>query len=68
VLYVQLKKALYRTLQAAMLFWEDLLGNLIKWGLEINPYDWCVANKMIDGKQCTIVWHVDDPKISYVDL
>jgi hypothetical protein len=24
------------------------------------------ANKMIDGKQCTIVWHVDDLKISHV--
>jgi hypothetical protein len=33
----------------------------------VNPYDWCVANKMIDGKQCTILWHVDDLKISHVD-
>ena len=23
---------------------------------------------MINGKQCTIVWHVDDLKISHVDL
>jgi hypothetical protein len=50
VLYVKLKKALYRTLQAAMLFWKDLTGNLVKWGFEMNPYDWCVANKVIDGK------------------
>jgi hypothetical protein len=33
----------------------------------INPYDWCVANKMINGKQCTVLWHVDDLKISHVD-
>ena len=33
----------------------------------MNPYDWCVANKDINGKQCTIVWHVDDLKISHVD-
>jgi len=33
----------------------------------INPYDQCVANKIIDGKQCMIVWHVDDLKISHVD-
>jgi hypothetical protein len=26
-----------------------------------------VANKIIDGKQCTIVWHVDDLKISHID-
>jgi hypothetical protein len=26
-----------------------------------------VVNKTIDGKQCTIVWHVDDLKISHED-
>jgi hypothetical protein len=26
-----------------------------------------VANKKINGKQCTIVWHVDDLKVSHVD-
>ncbi|KAG7370681.1 hypothetical protein IV203_019251 [Nitzschia inconspicua] len=36
-------------------------------GFELNPYDPCVANKMIDGKQCTVVWYVDDNKISHVD-
>jgi hypothetical protein len=67
VLYVKLRKAIYDTLQAAMLFWKDLLAKLINWGYEINPYDWCVANKMIDGKQCTVLWHVDDLKISHSD-
>jgi hypothetical protein len=32
----------------------------------INPCDWCVANKIIDGKQCTVLWNVDDLKISHV--
>ena len=36
-------------------------------GFEINPYDRCVANKMVNGKQCTIVWYVDDNKLSHVD-
>jgi hypothetical protein len=67
VIYVILKKALYGTLQAALLFWQNLSAQLQKWGFEINPYDFCVANKTIDGKQCTIVWHVDDLKISHVD-
>ena len=66
VLYAELSKALYGTLRAALLFWR-LLSKLLKsWGFVINPYDWCVANKMIDGKQCTILWHVDDLKISHV--
>ena len=36
-------------------------------GFRINPYDKCVANKMIDGHQCTIVWYVDDVKVSHKD-
>ena len=50
VLYVKLKKALYRTLQASILFWKNLTNTLIEWGFEINPYDWCVANKMVNNK------------------
>ena len=67
VMYVRLKKALYGTLQASLLFWQDLSGHLTKWGFTVNPYDECVMNKMIEGKQCTILWHVDDIKLSHVD-
>ena len=38
-----------------------------KIGCKINPYDPCVANKTINGKQHTISWHVDDLKSSHVD-
>lgn len=67
VLYVELKKALYGTLKAALLFWRRLSGQLIEWGFKPNPYDSCVMNKVINGAQCTILWHVDDLKISHVD-
>jgi hypothetical protein len=67
LIYVILTEALYGTLQAALLFWQNLSGKLKKWGFKINPYDLCVANKTIDGKQCIIVWHIDDLKISHVD-
>jgi len=67
MLYVKLKKALYGTLQAALLFWRLLSDTLIEWGFKLNEYDKCVANKTINGKQCTILWHVDDLKISHVD-
>jgi hypothetical protein len=37
-------------------------------GFQAKPtYDTCVANKMENGEQCTIVWYVDDMKISHVD-
>ncbi|KAL7559815.1 hypothetical protein ACA910_003979 [Epithemia clementina (nom. ined.)] len=67
VIYVVLLKALYGTLRAALLFWQRLSTQLTKWGFVINPYNWCVANKTVNGKQCTIVWHIDDLKISHVD-
>jgi hypothetical protein len=67
VIYAVLTKALYGTLQAALLFWQNLSTQLQDWGYVINPYDLCVANKTINGKQCIIVWHVDDLKISHVD-
>jgi hypothetical protein len=66
-LYVQLNKALYGTLRAALLFWRTLTAQLQEWGFVINPYNWCVANKTINGLQCTIAWHVDDLKISHAD-
>ena len=61
---MELLKALYGAMRAALLFWKKLSSQLVAWGFEINPYDWCVANKMlVNGKQCTI----DDLKISHVD-
>ena len=50
VLDVTLKKALYGTLQAALLFWKNLSASLQEWGFTINLYDWCVTNKMVDNK------------------
>ena len=32
----------------------------------VNPYDPCVANKMVDGKQLTVTWHVDNLKVLHV--
>jgi hypothetical protein len=55
VLYVELLNALYDTLMAALLFWKLLSSKLVLWGFIIKPYDWCVANNMINGKQCTIL-------------
>jgi hypothetical protein len=66
VMYVQLQKALYGTLSAAMLFWKDLSGHLYAEGFRANPYDSCVMNKVVEGKQCTVLWHVDDLKVSHV--
>ena len=62
VLYLELLNAVYGMLQAALLFWRKLSATLIAWSFEINLCDWCIATKMIDRKQCTILWYVDDLK------
>ena len=66
ILFVELIKGLCGTLQAELIFWHKLTAKLMKWGFEVNPYDWCMANKWIEGSQCTITWHVDDLKLSHV--
>ena len=66
VMYVELLKALYGTLRAAWLFWENLQAKLVKdWGFVPNRYDSCVVNKMVNGKQLTMAWHVDNRKVSH---
>lgn len=35
-------------------------GNLQEIGFKSNPFDACVGNKMINGKQYTIRFHVDN--------
>ncbi|CAJ1950718.1 unnamed protein product [Cylindrotheca closterium] len=68
VIYAQLNKNLYGTLKGAIQWWKNLSEFLInELGYEANPYDSCVVNKTINGKQCTIIWHVDDLKISHVE-
>ncbi len=35
-------------------------------GFETNPYDPCNANKMVNGSQMMIRWHIDDLMISHL--
>jgi len=60
-------KAIYGTLRAALLFYQVFSGELKKWRFLANPYDACTMNKIVNGKQLTIVCHVDDCKISHED-
>jgi hypothetical protein len=67
VLYLQLLKALCGCVQSALL-WYDLYVNVLEGlGFILDPYDMCVVNMETEGKQCTILWYVDDNKISHVD-
>ena len=65
MLYVKLNKVLYGPLKSALLFYKKLCGELESMGFEVDPYDPCVANKMVKGGQMTVTWHVDELKISH---
>jgi hypothetical protein len=66
-LIVMCQNAIYGTMIASLLYYRKFRASLESIGFEFNPYDPCVANKMIDGKQMTVCFHVDDCKISHVD-
>jgi hypothetical protein len=51
---------------ASLLYYRKFAKSLTDIHSVINPYDPCVANKIIRGKQMTICWHVDDLKASHV--
>jgi hypothetical protein len=62
-LMVQCQNALYGTMVAHLLYYRKFVKSLTGIGFIINPYDPCVANKIIEGKQMTICLHVDDCKL-----
>ncbi|KAG7350725.1 reverse transcriptase RNA-dependent DNA polymerase [Nitzschia inconspicua] len=67
VLYVMILKALYGMLQSSLLYYNKFRKDIESIGFEVNPFDPCVANRIVNGKQHTVVWHVDDLKSSHVD-
>jgi hypothetical protein len=66
VLHLQLQKALYGMMKSALLSYRKLVKKLKEMGFEINPYDPCVANKVVNGTQMTVRWHVHDLMISHI--
>ncbi len=65
VLYVRLQTALYGMMKSALLFYRKLISELKGMGFEVNPYDPCVVNKMVNGSQMMVRWHMDDLMISH---
>ena len=67
VLYLKLLKARYGCIRSAMLWYNLFVSVLKDDGFTVNPYDLCIANKMVNGKQLTISWYVDDLKMSHME-
>jgi hypothetical protein len=64
-LLVQCQNALYGTMVASLLYYCKFVKSLTDIGFELNPHDPCIANKMINGEQMTICFHIDDCKLSH---
>jgi hypothetical protein len=60
-------KALYRMLISSILYYKKFRKDIESIGFEVDPYDICVANRKVNGKQQTVTWHVDDLKSSHID-
>ncbi len=58
--------ALYGMMIASLLYYKKFRNDIESIGFEVNPYDICVANRTMNGKQHTVTWHVDDLKSSHV--
>ena len=64
---VEVLKALYGMLQSSLLFHKKLRKDLVQEGFKMNLHDPCVANQIVQEKQQTVSWHVDDLKSSHID-
>ena len=45
-----------------------LTATLVQYGFKLNPYDFCITNTIINDKQCTIIYYVDDTKVFHMEL
>jgi hypothetical protein len=57
---MKLDKALYGCIESGKLWYDLLSSTLTSIGFKVNPCDRCVFNKIVDGVQITICFHVDD--------
>ena len=67
MLYVQIEKALYGMLRAALILYCKLRADLEDMWFKVNLYNPCVTNEIVNGNQCTMVWHGDNLKVSHKD-
>jgi hypothetical protein len=66
-LITQCLNAIYGTMVASLLYYNKFVKTLKAKDFKLNPYSPCVANRMVNGKQQSILWHVDDCFISHLD-
>ena len=51
----------------SLIYYEKFVKKMKRTGFQLNPYDTCVANILVNDKQKTICFHVNDCKLSHQD-
>jgi len=64
-LLVQCQNALYSMMVASLLYYLKFMKSLMDVGFELNLYNPCVTNTIIDSTQMIICFHGDDCKLSH---
>ena len=67
VLYCECDKCLYGSLDSGKLSYLKLSKFLEENGFVPNPFEPCWFNKVVDGHQLSVIFHVDDLKVSHKD-
>ena len=65
---MRIVNVLYGCIKSSLLWYNLFSETLYKIDFIINPYDICIANTKINGKQCKITWYVDNLKVLHVEL
>ena len=67
VIIVQYTNAIYGIMVASLLYCNKFVKTMKIIGFQINPYYPCVSNRLVNNKQQTICFRVDDCKLGHQD-
>ena len=68
LLYMLVFRAIYGCIESALQWYILYSETLMEKGFKLNPYDRCVANKIMNSKQCTLAWYVEDNKVLHMEI
>ena len=60
MIIIKFMNAIYGTMVASLIEYKDFLKALKRNVFQLNPYDPCVEHPLVNDKQQTICFHVDD--------
>ena len=67
ILIRQCLDSIYKPIVKSLMSYRKISKKLLAAGFKLNPYDTCVANRMVNRKHQNNVWRVEDCKLSHMD-